>query len=229
MNVDEMRRFVTFYFEVGSALDTRVYVVGSGPVGWEGVIEGPRFSVKAKLNVSLRGAKLVASSRLEVQPGSQVFDLVLGCRLLCPSGKVQRPPYSSLKHVGVGHYHALSDSCRVEWGVYDSHFDCRLKSITTPDQFQWCPYIADEPDGWRIHARAMAKSGDGYRRTWLLNQEITPKCVKSGGAQSVRTEGLAHSPLYRICRSAIYREVTASSVMIFKPGIEIELPGGMLP
>jgi hypothetical protein len=229
MNIEELCRFVSFHFEVGSALDTRVHIIGSGPVQWKGVLEGPRFSVVAALSVDVSEQGLVARARMAAEPGSRLFDMVLGCRLLCPPGILRRPSQAPFMHAGVGGYHALGDECSVHWGVQNSHFRCRAGAAHVPENFQLKPYIADESDGWRVHARVVAKSGSGYRRRWLFNRELWPQVVSDARDQDVLTERHATSPLYRVYRSAQYREILCRETMVFEPTLDIELPQGMLP
>lgn len=229
MTNEEMLNFVTWHFKVGSAVDTRVQLMGGGAVQWEGRLAGPRFDVAAKLSVQLEGREAVGVAQLEAAAGSQIFDMVLGCRLLCPPGRLLRPKLPEVAHAGTGAYLDLPQGeCAVEWGEHGSHYAALCNMLAMPDDFAWVPYIADEPDGWRLHARIRSKRGTGFRRFWLFGREILNRPI-SEGDQTVSTETNARSPLYRLLRAADYREQTVAEPLTFSASIRVKLPEGLIP
>lgn len=229
MTTEEMLRFVTWHFEVGSALDTRVQLLGSGAVEWEGRLTGPRFDVSARLSVRLEGREAVGEARMEAGAGSQIFDMVLGCRLLCPPGRLYRPPQFEAMHTGTGAYLDLPQGeCTVSWGEHGLRYGARCAMQTMPEGFAWAPYIADEPDGWRLHARIRATGGQGFRRFWFLDREILRRPI-TDGEQDVATEINAHSPFYTLFRTADYRERVMTVPEIFNSSLRVVLPEGIVP
>ncbi len=229
MTNEEMLNFVSWHFEVGSALDTRVQLMGGGAVQWEGRLVGPRFDVAAKLSVRLQGREALGHAEMVAAAGSRIFDMVLGCRLLCPPGRLLRPNLPEVSHVGTGAYLDLPhDECAVEWGAHGSHYAALCNIHAMPDDFSWVPYIADEPDGWRLHARIRSARGEGFRRLWLFGREILNRPIYEGD-QDVSTETNARSPFYRILRSADYREQTITEPLAFSTSIRVKLPEGLIP
>lgn len=229
MTSEEMLNFVTWHFEVGSALDTRVRHLGGGAVEWEGRLVGPRFDVSAQLSVRLEGRELFGVAQMKAAPGSHIFDMVLGCRLLCPPGKLIRKSLPDVMHAGAGNYLDLpQDECVVSWGEYGSNFTARCAMKEMSEGFAWVPYIADEPDGWRLHARVRANGGQGFRRFWFFDREVLRSSIPQA-EQDVSTEAHAHSPLYRFFRAADYRERTAKDPFTFNACIRVLLPEGIIP
>lgn len=228
MTPHEMVHFVTWHFEVGSALDTRASTLGSGLKAWEGQLCGPRFDVNAQVNITLEGQTLIAKARMEAAPNSHIFDMVLGCRLLCPPGILARPALPEIHHAGTGRYVDLPNgSCKVSWGEYGSCYDAQCTSNNVPNGFEFVPYAADEPDGWRLHSRIRASNGTGFRRLWLLNKEVLRKKIGRRD-QNVMAENKAQSPLYRFWRSGDFREQVTGSSFIFTTRTCIHLPEGFI-
>ncbi len=226
MTPQEILHFITWHFEVGSAIDTRVSILGDGQVAWEERLKGPRFDVSARLHTRLEGHRLIAEARMEAAPGSHIFDMVLGCRLLCPPGLLSRPSLPDVPHAGTGAYFDLPEGKGiVSWGrqgtCYAAH--CTPKSI--PPGFAFAPYISDEPDGWRLHARVRATGGSGFRRYWMFHREIFSKTI-GDGTQKVVAEDKAQSPLYRFWRQGDFRERAIQSTSIFAASSCITLPSG---
>jgi hypothetical protein len=229
MNSQEALQLITWHVEVGSALDTRVKRLGAGLASWEGELSGPRFDVRVRLETRLEGDEVVASARMVAAPGSHLFDMVLGCRLLCPPGRLHRPPLGEVDHAGTGSYLALPDgNITMAWGEHGSCYTAGCEKDEIPLGFAWCPYIADEPDGWRLHARIRATGGKGFRRIWILGRDIFHTSIRDG-AQDVGTESNAHSPFYRLFRAADYREQTARESFVYRAHIRVFLPQGIVP
>jgi hypothetical protein len=223
-----MLNFVTWHLEVGSALDTQVKMCGGGLIQWQGRLSGPRFEVTAQLETRLEGSEIVATARMEAMPGSHLFDMVLGCRLMCPPGHLHRPPLNDFDHAGTGSYLDVpQEGCIISWGEHGSRYEGRCEAQEMPSDFTWCPYIADEPDGWRLHARIRTIRGDGFRRFWFLNREVFQLPIGEG-EQNVSTEYNANSPSYRLWRVADYRERTIRQNLVYIASICVALPKGLL-
>ena len=229
MTLEEMLHFVTWHFEVGSALDTRVKILGGGHVAWEGRLSGPYFDVTARIETRIEGRAVVATAWMKAAPVSRLFDMVLGCRLMSPPSRLYRVPLSVVDHAGMGSYYNLpKGGCVIAWGEHGSHYDAQCERIETPKGFGWCPYIADEPDCWRLHARIRATGGVGFRRFWVFDREAFHLRIGEG-RQNVTTEKNANSPFYRIFRTADYRERIARESLVYTTRIRVALPEGLLP
>ena len=227
MKVEEVLSCVSWHFEVGSALDTKVVHVR----GDESVfrLAGPRFDVTAQTEVDISNDTVNMHGKMVASKGSRIFDMVLGCRLFCPPGVLKRHGVPDSVHEGTCHYFSLPDGvANVRWGNTGSHFDTRCDNDQIPLGFEWCPYISDEPDGWRLHNRIRAMHGTGFRRVWVANRECLRYSV-GDGQQTVQTENKAHAPMYRIFRTARYREISVHSPITFEASVSIRVPQGIIP
>jgi hypothetical protein len=206
MNGSQLQSFVTWHVECGSATSTRSAGMLRSSHQLATRLITTEFDVQSTTEVEGDHAGLVGQSVQVATSGGRLFDAVFGCRIYLPHLRV-RLASRSIEHLGIGRYIPLDPFSEILFGTTNepAGLRCRVAGIDVPDGFLFKPYLSDESDCWKIHARLIAKRGTGYFRVWAVGREILRWRI-GDDAQFTRSEVDAGTFRYRLVRTGAYRE-----------------------